>query len=91
MELGKNERRMRGQITFPVFLGFIVTIILYFSFLPIMEQFITLGTGGLDPASPNYAINVALAYLLPFLVLLAIIIGLFHYTIPQQESVGRYY
>jgi len=91
MRLDKNGRMMHGQITFPVFLGFIVTIILYFSFLPVLEQFITTGISGLDPTSPNYAINVSLAYMLPFIILLAIIVGLFHYAIPQQEGVGRYY
>lgn len=87
---GKTEKSMKGQITFPTLLAFFVSLILFFLLRPTLDLVIATSIAGMDPAAPNYALNVALSYMVTFFVLLALLVSLFNYAVPRQEPYGRY-
>lgn len=76
----------KGQITFPTLLAFVVTLILFFILRPILDTVIVASVAGMDPSAPNYALNVALSYITTFIILLALLVSLFNYAVPRQET-----
>lgn len=80
----------KGQISFVNLIMILITCILYFMLLPLLNDISDMTVTDLE-ASPNEytSLEVALIYLLPFLVLLMIVITGFNYAIPRVEG-GRY-
>jgi len=83
---------MKGQITFTNLLASVITFLMYFMFAlpvlnPIIDDAVAFQTA--HPTSFSDAI-ILFMYAVPFILLLAIIVTVMNYAIPQREGAGRY-
>lgn len=79
---------MKGQITIPTLLGYLIVFIIYFTFAipvmsPLIDGFVTDSLASPDEFTP---ILVSIAQLTPVLLLLAIVASLINSAIPRREG-----
>lgn len=82
---------MKGQLTFATLIGYVALFILYFVFVvPVLDPLIATFVAD-QLASPNAytPLMVTLAYLIPFIILVAMVVGIFQYAIPKREGEYR--
>lgn len=80
-------RYYKGQVSFVNLIMIFITCMLYFMLLPLLTT-ISDGTVAELEANPNEytTLIVALIYLVPFFILLALVITAFNYAIPHREG-----
>jgi hypothetical protein len=81
---------MKGQITFVNLIGVFITLIVYYSLLPILNGFseTTIATLEASPG-PYTTLVVSLIYLAPFTILMSIIMTAINYANPNREGLYR--
>jgi len=78
---------MKGQVTFVNLIAVVITLIVYFMFIPILQPMIDSTAVYLnsDPNSTTPILIVMLDFL-PFILLLSIVLTAINYAVPKREG-----
>lgn len=78
---------MKGQLTLSNMFILVITFVLYFAMMPLINTVGALAVADLM-ASPNEytVLNVAFIYLTPLLITLALVMTAFHWAQPRPQS-----
>jgi len=81
---------MKGQITVLNLIMVLITLFLYFAFIPVLSPMIEETADYLlDNTTNQFAsVIVVLLHMVPFLMLVCIVITAFNYAIPKREGYG---
>ena len=84
-----SGKTMKGQVTFVNLLGVFITLIIYFLVvIPVLQPLIDDAVTYYTENPSSYSdVEIALLYMLPFIILVAIVMTALHYAIPQREGV----
>jgi hypothetical protein len=84
-------KTMKGQVTIVNLLGVVITLIIYSVLLPVLQPFIDdIVTYETVHSNPFSTAIIGIAYMLPFLLLLVIVVTAINYATPQREGVMPY-
>jgi len=86
--LQKGMGENLGQITVLNLIMVLITLFLYFAFVPVIEPMIQdtityLETNSSNPYTPIISVML---YMVPFMLLLVIVVTAFNYAIPRREG-----
>jgi hypothetical protein len=76
----------KGQITFTNLIAVLMTLIIYFAFLPVLQPIIDATVADLDATTTYGQLTISLMYLTPFVILLSIILTAINYANPRREG-----
>jgi hypothetical protein len=84
-----SGKTMKGQVTFVNLLGVFITLIIYFIVvIPVLQPMVDTAVAYYTAHPSSYSdVEIALLYMLPFIILVAIIMTALNYAIPQREGV----
>lgn len=85
----KHERTMKGQLNLVNIVGLIVGFMLYFYlFLPIYTPMANVAVAGLDPAWTTTPMTITLIYLVPLIVIIAMVLYIMNLAQGQTTAYG---
>lgn len=86
--LDKGSGTSRGQITIVNLIMLIITLFLYFVFVPIIQPFIdsTISYMEMNTTNPYTPYVAIFLNMIPFFLLLMIVMTGFNYAIPRREG-----
>lgn len=82
----KDKRTMKGQLNLVNIIGIMFAFLLYFfAFLPFYTPMANAAIAGLDPTWTTYPMTVAVIYLVPLLMIIAVVLYGFSLIQGQQQ------